>query len=403
MAITFIDKIESSNPEAFAIIDATEVGGHKTVKNYSDLAHIPTAILTPKGDYSDADGQLWYVLNDDAPDANGNIAHSKGFYQLTVSFIGSHSSTSWDKYSAGEGSLTYKPGVDGSVGTVAVGGLPKDTLASSLNVPISEVLDMILFPTQIPTPGANPSISVIYSDKFKASSVILVIGDDILKSEDIKSVAFTQGKVNNYDGKQKDDGTQKNGNYTVAVKKGSSSLSNIESVTSTSPETFTYTISQKYTDGDKFPSNKGLDAGFYQRKAGTATTTKTVNYTKPWFATTENENTITRQKLIAWDNTENSMKSNTSSGNPGNDIEHLASGASQTIYLPRDGKIETWDNISGKWADVTSDYTKSTCYLSFNATDTTATELKTSTPNTVTYTKYVFGAERGDYKFRVIF
>lgn len=64
MALTFIDNIESSNPDKFAVITANQIGGHRSVVSTTDLTSIPDAILSAsKGQNNGADaiGQVWYV------------------------------------------------------------------------------------------------------------------------------------------------------------------------------------------------------------------------------------------------------------------------------------------------------------------------------------------------------
>lgn len=55
------DKIKSNNPDAYGIVDASEVSGFKIVQSVSDLYTISDAILSSIGDGSDAVGQEWYV------------------------------------------------------------------------------------------------------------------------------------------------------------------------------------------------------------------------------------------------------------------------------------------------------------------------------------------------------
>ena len=62
--ITFPAKLGSNNPEAYGIINATEIAGHKQVNKISELFAIPDHILSASGTNSnnDAIGQEWWVM-----------------------------------------------------------------------------------------------------------------------------------------------------------------------------------------------------------------------------------------------------------------------------------------------------------------------------------------------------
>lgn len=72
MALKYPDRLESNNPQAYGIVKAIEVAGHKTVNTKQDLLSISDSILSDSKTNSnnDAIGQQWYVYSE------------KCFYQL---------------------------------------------------------------------------------------------------------------------------------------------------------------------------------------------------------------------------------------------------------------------------------------------------------------------------------
>lgn len=68
MALKYPDRLESNNPKAYGIAKATEITGHKTVKDLSSLYAIADCILSDSGSNlnNDAIGQEWYVIDENA-------------------------------------------------------------------------------------------------------------------------------------------------------------------------------------------------------------------------------------------------------------------------------------------------------------------------------------------------
>lgn len=64
MALKQADRLESNNPKAYGVVKATEVSGHKSVRNLDDLYSIADCILSDSktNENSDAIGQTWYVV-----------------------------------------------------------------------------------------------------------------------------------------------------------------------------------------------------------------------------------------------------------------------------------------------------------------------------------------------------
>ena len=65
MALRQADRLESNNPKAYGVVKATEVSGHKSVRNLDDLYTIADCILSDSksNENSDAIGQTWYVID----------------------------------------------------------------------------------------------------------------------------------------------------------------------------------------------------------------------------------------------------------------------------------------------------------------------------------------------------
>jgi len=67
MALYYPDKLRSSNPKAYGVVDASEVSGHCSVKTLEDLYAMPDALLSGSGDNTDGDalGKVVYVTAED--------------------------------------------------------------------------------------------------------------------------------------------------------------------------------------------------------------------------------------------------------------------------------------------------------------------------------------------------
>lgn len=69
MIKAFTSTIVSNNPEAYGIVFADDVSGHRTVLDLDTLRLIPTSILSEscgKQGNKDAIGQLWWVQSENA-------------------------------------------------------------------------------------------------------------------------------------------------------------------------------------------------------------------------------------------------------------------------------------------------------------------------------------------------
>lgn len=66
MALKQADRLESNNPQAYGVVRATEISGHKSVNNLDDLYLLPDCILSDSKNNTgnDAIGQVWYVIGE---------------------------------------------------------------------------------------------------------------------------------------------------------------------------------------------------------------------------------------------------------------------------------------------------------------------------------------------------
>lgn len=95
----------NTSDTGFAIVKATEVGGHRSVKNLSDLYALSTPILAISGDNSaehadgvnweDAIGQLWYVA-------------SEGKHYQLIDWANRKNANGWKVFKSGGGGGTLK-------------------------------------------------------------------------------------------------------------------------------------------------------------------------------------------------------------------------------------------------------------------------------------------------------
>ena len=66
MALKQADRLESNNPQAYGVVRATEISGHKSVNTLDDLYSLPDCILSDSKNNTgnDAIGQIWYVIEE---------------------------------------------------------------------------------------------------------------------------------------------------------------------------------------------------------------------------------------------------------------------------------------------------------------------------------------------------
>lgn len=99
MALKYPDILQSNNPNAYGIVPATEVSGHKQVANLTALYALadPILSLSGKNTNNDAIGQLWYVA-------------SEGKHYQLVDWANRKNANGWKvfKSGGGGGSLIFR-------------------------------------------------------------------------------------------------------------------------------------------------------------------------------------------------------------------------------------------------------------------------------------------------------
>ena len=93
MALKYPDILQSNNPNAYGIVPATEVSGHKQVANLTALYALadPILSLSGKNTNDDAIGQLWYVA-------------SEGKHYQLVDWANRKNANGWKVFKSGGGS-----------------------------------------------------------------------------------------------------------------------------------------------------------------------------------------------------------------------------------------------------------------------------------------------------------
>ena len=95
MALKYPDILQSNNPNAYGIVPATEVSGHKQVANLTALYALADPILSLSGTNTsnDAIGQLWYVA-------------SEGKHYQLVDWANRKNANGWKVFKSGGGGGT---------------------------------------------------------------------------------------------------------------------------------------------------------------------------------------------------------------------------------------------------------------------------------------------------------
>lgn len=250
-----------------------------------------------------------------------------------------------------------------------IGGLEKGTTIEDLEgKTISEILDMMLFPTTYPTFNA-PTASLTYS-----GSLTKEVGSAGPSAEDF-TADYNPGSII-LNGEIVDD---RGGSLDVANSfiyiNGNTSNKTFPSTISLGNTTFTYMAA--YNQGPQPKDSKG-EIYSYPLEAGTVNSnTITINGTYPWFASTSSasaENPVVKQSLVAWNTTAGSMST-------GNFVLQPSGTLAQVFKLPRQiNSLQMLNTVSNKMETVSlSDYIETT-----------------ETINNITYYVYTYnGSTRG--------
>lgn len=275
------------------------------------------------------------------------------------------------------GKSTYTSNIENTSLTMpnAVGGIGKGTKVSELNGrTYDQMFDDLLFPTIQPT-HTEPSL------KITAPTIkVLEVGSNGFFANDFKykydaGIIYLNGVIS--------------GVYTGPPTGNSSVYWGGDPANTLLPAQValgntTFTVAVDYGAGDQPKDNKGNNAtSFARNNGGTIKQNIVINGTLPYFATTSESGTLTKQPLLTW--TINNMQT------PELTLKPVGSG-SQSFKIPRTKKgITMLNTLTGKHEADTSPWTE--------------TEV-TETINDVDYTYYQYtysGSSRGEVKIKVTF
>ena len=178
-----------------------------------------------------------------------------------------------------------------------VGGIMSGTKLEDLEgKTYNELFDEILFPAVNPTPTGSPEISdfVLHSDN------VVKIGTGV---NIISPASLDRKKWNNYNGDLPYAGEITNTKYEFIINETRYyNISDLYNKTYTTLGNHTYTATIFYEQGPDPKNNKGLVVPSLSCPAGSVSTTRTINVTVPWYATTETPGELKEQSLISWSN-----------------------------------------------------------------------------------------------------
>lgn len=254
-----------------------------------------------------------------------------------------------------------------------IGGLEKGTTVEDLEgKTISEILDMMLFPTIYPI-FSSPTASLSYS-----GSLIKEVGSADLSVDDFVT-GYNPGSITLNGEIISNRGGSLNGDESFIYVNGDTSNKTLPSRISLGNTTFNYRAA--YNEGPQPKDSKGNDYS-QPLSAGTVdSNTITINGTYPWFASTANASASTpvvKQNLISWNTTIGSMSTGNFKLQPSGTL-------TQVFKLPRQiSSLQMLNTVSDKMEVVSlSDYTETTEDINING-------------NIVTYYVYTYnGSTRG--------
>ena len=261
----------------------------------------------------------------------------------------------------------------------SVGGISSGTTVADLKGrTIDSILDDLLFPTLEPT-HTNPSVSGF---TLNPTSSVVAINSNV---STISEAILNRGVWNEYNTIKTDDGDIIKLPYagTATTTTYEIKINNITYTDRTSlPEKFTvvgnqtYKVTINYGEGETPKNNKGIELTGLTAPASAVTSSKSVNVTYPWYASTVSAGTLTQQSLISWNATAGKMTSG--------QIKLVAQAANadadkkQSFATPRTiTKVETLNTLSNQWVTTTSSWN----------------QYGTETLNGITYYKYNFNTD----------
>lgn len=236
----------------------------------------------------------------------------------------------------------------------SVGGIPAGTTASKLkDRTFTQLFDDLLFPTINPSIKTQPSASL----SINPTATLVEIGT-------VQTYAFT-ATLNR--GQYELNGTVVSGKFpasnatnfkvertagtTVTIGTEGAGSNNSYSVSDADYEvpagTTSYKVTVTYGDGDIPLDNKGNEYPSAQGKAGVKTNTKSITGVYPFFATTSNLTTKTKQALTSANSVEYTLVGETD--------DDVSSGRRQSAWFPATknvSKLEIYLSAFNSWNDL---------------------------------------------------
>lgn len=233
----------------------------------------------------------------------------------------------------------------------AVGGIAKDTPVYKLNgKTFTELFDDLLFPTKNPN-SVKPSVSGF---TLNPTTTPVEIGSAV---SSISAATLNKGYWSSYNNNLAYAGDVTSITYSIKI--NGTTYTDRTSLPSnyTTVGDQTYGVTIAYGKGPTPKNNKGVEVPEKAAAAGSVSASRSVNVTKPWFASTVEAGTYTKQSLISWNATAGNMSTGSFTLQPQGANVDIS--MRQTFIIPREAKtIKTLNTLSGNWEDSKAQWTK---------------------------------------------
>lgn len=262
----------------------------------------------------------------------------------------------------------------------AVGGIAKGTKLETLEgKSYDAILDDLLFPTVNPTFTA-PSATIVFN-KYNITQEVGAAAPTV----DNFTTSYNAGKITLNGTKQANRGGDQDTANSFIYWGNDASNTTLPTVVSEGNTSYKYRAA--YAEGPQPKDNKGNNYSSPLSAGTVDSSSVTVNGTYPWFASTATPGVLTKQALVAWNNTAGTMDSGEFEVMP-----HTAA-APQMFKLPRKAtNLQMYSTVSKSFETVAlSDWSEVESSDSINEVDHTY------------YTYTYKGADRGSVKLIVKF
>jgi hypothetical protein len=248
-----------------------------------------------------------------------------------------------------------------------------------------ELFDGILFPSVNPTKNGDPSVSGF---ALTASGPV-ELGTSVIS---ISEAGLNKNTWKTYNNNAAYAGDVTSTTYVFTINGTAyDEISDLENLTYTTVGNHTYKATVNYEKGINPVNNKGVEVPSLACPAGSKSSTRTVNVTAPWYASTATAGTLTKQALIAWNTTAGAMQAG--ADGTGFEVKPHTAAAPQMFKLPRKASnLQMYSTVSKSFETVAlSDWTEVSASESVNGVNHTY------------YTYTYKGADRGSVKLIVKF